>query len=79
MKPILLASDTLITLAFSNILQAQAVKSAKEKMSSVDYLVGTWSCAHQVGDFSGKYTTTYEKAMGGRWLKETSPRRGTTL
>lgn len=72
MKPTLLASLTLIALAFSsNTLQAQAAKSAKEKMSTVDYLVGTWSCAHQVGDFSGKYTTTYEKVMGGRWLKET--------
>lgn len=72
MQLTLLASVTLITLAFSsNVLQGQEAKSGNEKMSSVNYLVGTWSCAHQVGDFSGKYMTTYEKVLGGRWLKET--------
>ena len=68
----LLASVTLITLAFSsNVLEAQETKSGNEKMSGLTYLVGKWSCAHQVGDFSGRYTTTYEKVLGGRWLKET--------
>jgi hypothetical protein len=72
MKRILLASVTLITLVFSsNTLQAQEAKSGNEKMSNVNYLAGTWSCEHQVGDFSGKYKTTYEKVMGGHWLKET--------
>lgn len=72
MKMILLASVALISLVFpSNVFRAQEVKTGNKKMSSVNYLVGTWSCAHQVGDFSGKYTTTYEKVHGGRWLKET--------
>ena len=72
MNLILLASLTLITLALSsNVLQAQEAKLGNEKISGVNYLVGTWSCAHQVGDFSGKYKTTYEKVLGGRWLKET--------
>ena len=72
MKLIRVASLTLITLAFSSdVLQAQEANSPNPKMSTVNYLVGTWSCAHQVGDFSGRYTTTYEKVMGGNWLKET--------
>jgi hypothetical protein len=45
--------------------------TSQEKISSLDYLVGTWSCGHTVGTFSGQYTTTYAKVLGGRWLKQT--------
>ena len=45
--------------------------TAEEKLASVEYLVGSWNCDHTVGTFSGKYTTTYAKALGGRWLKQT--------
>jgi hypothetical protein len=52
--------------------QAQQKKpTAKEKMATVDYLVGTWSCDHTVGTFAGKYKTTYTKVLGDRWLKQT--------
>jgi hypothetical protein len=52
--------------------QAQEKKpTAKEKMATVEYLVGSWSCGHTVGTFSGKYTTKYSKVLGDRWLKET--------
>jgi hypothetical protein len=74
MKRILLRFTTvaLITVAFSSqVLLAQNAQAAKDKLATRDYLVGTWSCAHQVGDFSGKYTTTYEKVMGDLWLRET--------
>jgi len=37
----------------------------------VQYLVGTWNCAHTVGTFTGTYKTTYSKAVGGVWLKQT--------
>jgi polyisoprenoid-binding protein YceI len=41
----------------------QKKPTAKEKMATIDYLVGSWSCAHTVGGFSGKYTTkVYEGA-----------------
>lgn len=51
---------------------AQQVKStAREKMATVDYLVGTWSCTHTVGGFSGKYTTKYTLALGDLWLRQT--------
>jgi len=40
-------------------------------MASVDYLISTWSCAHTVGTFSGRYKTTYSKVLGDRWLAET--------
>jgi hypothetical protein len=49
----------------------QKPATAQQKMASVDYLVGTWSCAHTVGTFSGKYTTAYSKVLGNLWLKQT--------
>jgi len=52
-------------------LTAPQKVAAQQKMASVDYLVGTWSCAHTVGTFSGKYTTTYTKVLGNLWLKQT--------
>ena len=50
---------------------AAASSAAQQKISSVQYLVGTWNCAHTVGAFSGTYTTTYAKALGDVWLKQT--------
>ena len=49
----------------------QKTATAQEKMASVDYLAGTWSCGHTVGTFSGKYKTTYTKVLGNHWLKQT--------
>ena len=49
----------------------QKKATAQEKMASIDYLVGSWGCGHTVGTFSGTYTTTYSKVLGGRWLKQT--------
>jgi hypothetical protein len=49
----------------------QKTATAQQKMASVDYLVGAWSCAHTVGTFAGKYTTTYAKVLGNLWLKQT--------
>lgn len=49
----------------------QKKATAQEKMASVDYLVGTWSCDHTVGKFAGKYKTTYTKVLGNLWLKQT--------
>jgi len=46
-------------------------ESAPNKMGSVEYLVGTWSCAHAVGNFSGTYKTSYAKTLGGAWLRQT--------
>jgi hypothetical protein len=50
---------------------AQAAPTAKQKLASVQYLVGAWNCAHTVGTFSGTYTTTYANALGDLWLKQT--------
>jgi hypothetical protein len=38
---------------------------------ALDYLVGTWNCAHTVGDFSGTYVTKFAKVLGDRWLEQT--------
>lgn len=45
--------------------------TSQQALASVDYLVGTWTCGHTVGSFSGKYTTTYTKILADRWLKQT--------
>ena len=50
---------------------AHAASTAQQKIASMQYLVGTWSCAHTVGTFSGTYTTTYANALGNLWLKQT--------
>jgi hypothetical protein len=50
---------------------AYAAPTAQQKLASVQYLVGTWNCAHTVGTFSGTYTTTYANALGNLWLKQT--------
>ncbi len=56
---------------FSASACADASPAAQQKLASVQYLVGTWNCAHTVGTFSGTYTTTYAKALGDLWLKQT--------
>lgn len=50
--------------------EAQQANAAAQAMMSVNYLLGTWNCAHTVGTFSGKYVTTYSKALGDRWLRQ---------
>lgn len=50
---------------------AGAAATAREKIASVQYLVGTWSCTHTVGTFSGSYTTTYASVFDNLWLKQT--------
>jgi hypothetical protein len=48
---------------------AAAAQNAPD-MRAVQFLVGTWSCAHTVGDFKGTYTTTYTSALDGQWLRQ---------
>jgi hypothetical protein len=50
---------------------AHASPAAQQKITAVQYLVGTWNCAHTVGTFSGTYTTTYSKPLGDLWLRQT--------
>jgi hypothetical protein len=50
---------------------ADASPAAQQKIGSAQYLVGTWNCAHTVGTFSGTYTTTYSRALGDLWLRQT--------
>ncbi|TMG81573.1 MAG: hypothetical protein E6H67_00860 [Betaproteobacteria bacterium] len=50
---------------------AAASPAALQKVSSFQYLVGTWNCTHTVGTFSGAYTTTYANTLGNLWLKQT--------
>ena len=46
-------------------------ESPPEKLATVEYLVGSWTCAHTVGSFSGTYRTSYAKILGGAWLRQT--------
>lgn len=50
---------------------ASTKRTAEQELKSADYLLGTWSCKHVVGDFSGTYKTTWSKPIGGQWLKQT--------
>src|SRR5947209_11307792 len=49
----------------------QPAPAAAQQSSMVDYLIGTWDCAHTVGTFSGTYRTSYAKVLGGKWLQQT--------
>jgi hypothetical protein len=50
---------------------ARAQSAASKEMQTAQFFVGTWSCAHTVGDFSGTYKTTITNALDNRWLKQT--------
>jgi hypothetical protein len=63
-----LSAATAIVLSSSG---AHAAATAKEKIASVQYLVGRWSCTHTVGSFTGTYMTTFANALGDFWLKQT--------
>jgi hypothetical protein len=47
-----------------------ADSSPKHALGEVRYLVGTWTCRHTVGDFSGTYRTSFSTALEGEWLKQ---------
>jgi hypothetical protein len=64
------AWHAVVAVALLGTASARA-ESTTGKMATVDYLVGTWSCAHTVGSFSGTYRTTYAKILGGLWLRQT--------
>jgi hypothetical protein len=59
-----------VVTTFLAVSSAYAAPTAREKIASLQYLVGTWSCAHTVGTFSGAYKTTYADALGGLWLRQ---------
>jgi len=52
-------------------VDASPTRTAAQAMASVNYLIGTWACAHTVGTFSGRYTTTYSRVLDNRWLRQT--------
>jgi hypothetical protein len=68
-NPTLLAAGAALLFAVS--FPASAAPSVGEAMQSIQYLVGTWNCAHTVGDFSGTYVMSFAKGLGDRWLKQT--------
>jgi hypothetical protein len=66
---ILLAAVVAVCGAVASL--ADGATTAKQEMAGVNYLIGTWNCTHTVGTFSGTYTTSYAKVLGGLWLKQT--------
>ena len=52
-------------------ITAQATPAAPQKVASAQYLMGTWSCEHNVGSFAGRYKTTYTTVQGNLWLRQT--------
>lgn len=65
------AAFAVLALSVQAPAQEGNTATAKQKIDSVNYLVGTWQCQHTVGDFKGKYKTTFSKTLGGLWLKQT--------
>jgi len=41
-----------------------------DRMTSLQYLVGTWTCTYASGAMHQTYTATYAYDMGGNWLSE---------
>src|SRR5262249_7714141 len=62
---------TLALLTALSLSTAAAADEAQTHAAAYAYLIGTWQCAHQVGDFSGRYTTTYAKTLGDHWIRQT--------
>lgn len=58
--------------------RAQGQSAVNQEFQTAQFFVGTWNCAHTVGDFSGTYTTTITNALDGRWLKQTYDFPGTS-
>jgi hypothetical protein len=50
---------------------ATAQGAGQQEMQFAQFFVGTWNCAHTVGDFSGTYKTTIANVLDNRWLKQT--------
>jgi hypothetical protein len=73
LSPIMMAVSLFAAALFPDVAPKAQQKNptAKEKMTTVNYLVGSWGSAHTVGTFSGKYTTTYTKVLGDLWLRQT--------
>jgi hypothetical protein len=71
MKPISLLFAALAAALLATPSGASAVPTVQEAMGSLLFLVGTWNCAHTVGDFSGTYAETFASALNGRWLRQT--------
>jgi hypothetical protein len=43
---------------------------AKDPLSSLHFLVGTWKCTYQTGRTHVYYKATYVYDLGGNWLRE---------
>jgi hypothetical protein len=68
-KPNLTSIAALAALLLAATPYASAPAAAEE--GPLQYLVGTWNCAHTVGDFSGTYATTYVPALDNAWIRQT--------
>jgi hypothetical protein len=47
-----------------------APAAAKDPLSSLHFLVGTWKCTYQAGKTHLYYKATYSYDLGGDWLRE---------
>jgi hypothetical protein len=43
---------------------------AADPLSSLHFLVGTWSCSYAAGTTRGRYTAAFSYDMAGNWLRE---------
>jgi hypothetical protein len=53
------------------LVTATAAESPGDRLTSLDYLAGTWTCSyHAAGMPAGSYSATYSYDVAGNWLKE---------
>ncbi len=66
------SDSILLVVATALLLTSASCASAarQQKIASMQYLLGTWSCSHTVGTFSGDYATTYANMPGDMWLRQ---------
>ena len=67
MKGLFLAMPAALLLV---ALPVQGQAAEPVGLHALDFLIGTWSCADKVGDFSGVYSTTFTKVLGDRWIRQ---------
>lgn len=57
--------------------QAARAQTGADPMSSMQFLVGHWTCTSVTGGKTTSYTTDWELVPGGRWMRGTN-RSGTS-
>ena len=57
--------------AIATLLTAAGAASGGDRLTSLNYLIGTWTCSyHAAGAPASTYSATFSPAIGGNWIEE---------